>query len=64
MSWLKKFFSSQSSQETKVYYKVHGIIAPAKNFMVVRQKMEKNLIVLYAKYVLVMIFKKLSKSKN
>ena len=36
MSWLKKIFSSQSSQETKVHYKVHGIVAPAEDFMVVR----------------------------
>ena len=35
MSWLKKNFSSQSSQETEVYYEVHGIIAPAESFMVV-----------------------------
>ena len=36
MSWLKKIFSSQPSQETKVHYEVHGIIAPAENFIVVR----------------------------
>ena len=36
MSWLKKTFSSQSSQETKVYYEVHGIIAPAEDFVIVR----------------------------
>ena len=36
MSWLKKMFSSQSFQETKVHYKVRGINAPAENFMVVR----------------------------
>ena len=36
MSWLKKIFSLQSSQETKVYSKVHGIVAPAEDFMVVR----------------------------
>ena len=36
MSCLKKIFSSQSFQETKEYYEVHGIIAPSENFMVVR----------------------------
>ena len=34
MSWLKKMFSLQSSQESKMYYEVHGIIAPAEHFMV------------------------------
>ena len=33
---VQEIFSSQSSQETKVYYEVHGIITLTENFMVVR----------------------------
>ena len=43
---------------------IHGFIAVAENFMVVSYKIANGRIVLYVRYVMDMIFKKLKKYKK
>ena len=43
---------------------IHGFIAVAENFMLVSYKITNSCIVLYVRYVLDMIFKKLQKYKK